>query len=283
MPLILDYRAALEHLLRVAMDLSHLTGVSMNAIDLSYGDLHKVPPASLPPLVIQCLWTGADRPYYAIDNLIYAHANGRKIASYIALASTRDAAWHFQQGRQGIPDELWQDQVFCATDVELSALTSVDIDQMLGLIGDPRIIYTRRGFWEWQPYRDYPFRAWLWDARYAFNGVVPLFAPYGLWQKETQLLGVQTEGTHSLHGCDVDSNVFDLARLAKSEEDEMKSYLAWDLDRQRAYLISPMGVAWITQGSDLNTLAAIYGPMTIALHASTIDSIGRSSKVLPSP
>ncbi|HZP93344.1 MAG TPA: lysozyme [Burkholderiales bacterium] len=58
------------------------------------------------------------------------------------------------------------------------------------------------------------------------------------------------------------------------EEDEMRPFLAWDKDRQRAYLIGPWGAAWITQAADVQALEALYGKTAVAFSASTIDAIG---------
>lgn len=62
----------------------------------------------------------------------------------------------------------------------------------------------------------------------------------------------------------------------EEEEEDMKPYLAWDIDKGRAVLIGPFGVAWVTEASDVEKLKAQYGEMTEAYWHSTIEAIRKA-------
>lgn len=56
------------------------------------------------------------------------------------------------------------------------------------------------------------------------------------------------------------------------EDEDMKPFLAWDLERRRVYLIGPWGASWITKADDVERFKAKYGDELTALHSSTIDA-----------
>jgi len=60
------------------------------------------------------------------------------------------------------------------------------------------------------------------------------------------------------------------------EEDEMKPFLAWNIDNKSVHLIGPFGSAWITQASDVAALEKLYGPMAVALRSAAIDALRRT-------
>lgn len=110
----------------------------------------------------------------------------------------------------------------------------------------------------------------LFTAQYVTNpavppGGVPLL--FGGWQ---EVAIWQYAGSVETCGLNIDRCVM----LEPVEEDEdMKPFMAWDKDRQRAYLIGPFGAAWITQASDVQTLEGLYGKTQVALLAATIDAL----------
>jgi hypothetical protein len=57
------------------------------------------------------------------------------------------------------------------------------------------------------------------------------------------------------------------------EDDDMKPFLCWDVDRQRAYLVGPFGATWITNADDVKTLEGLYGKMAVAMHATSLDAL----------
>ena len=63
------------------------------------------------------------------------------------------------------------------------------------------------------------------------------------------------------------------AYVAPVEEDDMKPYLAWDRDRQRAYLIGPWGATWLVNAKDVDKFAEQYGRMEIGYSKATMDAL----------
>jgi hypothetical protein len=64
------------------------------------------------------------------------------------------------------------------------------------------------------------------------------------------------------------------ALKAQPEEDEMKSYLAWDTDRKRVYMVGPGKPAWITTQPVADELARIFGPLTVAMSSAALQALG---------
>jgi len=60
------------------------------------------------------------------------------------------------------------------------------------------------------------------------------------------------------------------------EEDEMKPFLAWNIDNKSVHLIGPFGSAWITQAADVAALEKLYGPMAVALRSAAITELRRT-------
>jgi hypothetical protein len=62
--------------------------------------------------------------------------------------------------------------------------------------------------------------------------------------------------------------------LNETEEDEMKSYLAWDKDRRRVYMVGPGKPAWITAAAVVDELTAIFGPLEKAMSSTALQALG---------
>jgi len=60
------------------------------------------------------------------------------------------------------------------------------------------------------------------------------------------------------------------------EDDEMKPFLAWNIDNKSVHLIGPFGSAWITQAADVAALEKLYGPMAVALRSAAITELRRT-------
>lgn len=198
------------------IDLDHITEPT-NAIDLSDGTYSDAVALAAPALMIQDLWTGDAQPAPRVTNLRTATQHGKTIAAFAAISSGRDAAYHAGMARAGVPYDLYEALAFVAVDLELSGVPLADAIAFGDLLAPrpdaPRVLYTRHDFYV-ATYGDAPLPPdwWLWDARYALGGVIPPYRPYAGVGAD-RLLGVQTEGTHDLAGCAVDSDVFDLSRL----------------------------------------------------------------------
>ena len=101
-------------------------------------------------LFIQCLWTGAEQPSPRVTNLRMARDMGLPIAGYISLNARSLGAWHMNNGRTGVPDDLWRALAFVAVDVELP---DIKAEQVLSAVdwvhdhGKRAIIYTSWNAW----------------------------------------------------------------------------------------------------------------------------------------
>lgn len=163
-----------------------------------------------------------------------------------------------------------------------------------------RGVYTRRGWWrdnlnDWNVRDEFP-AAELWDARYAHGdgpclivdalntgdsarvreaiaaeyATAPPFRPYGGFASPAI---TQWHNSIVIYGINVDLNAIEEPAPAPVQEQDMKPFLVWDIDRQRAYLMGPFGARWITNADDLKTLEVLYGKMAVALRSSTLDAL----------
>src|SRR3990167_6448198 len=70
----------------------------------------------------QCLWTGGQQPAPRVTNLRAYKNAGIATAGYISLTATSQGSWHAQQGRHGVPDDLWADLKHVFIDIELQGI-----------------------------------------------------------------------------------------------------------------------------------------------------------------
>jgi len=74
----------------------------------------------------------------------------------------------------------------------------------------------------------------------------------------------------------LDAIVEDMQALVGEEDEGMKPFNAWDVDRGRTYLIGPFGAIWIKNAADAKELEKKYGKVEMALHQDTIKLFQRN-------
>ena len=163
----------------------------------------------------QCLWTGADQPANRIENLRIAIAAGMVPLGYISLTGDQDGAWHVQQGRAGVPDDLWAQLILVVVDVELAGIPATAVRQSADLLASAqygakrRAIYT--SYHAWVDYLGNPTTFTdcllinaLWDDDPDINFAA---MPYGGWTL-AQVVGEQFNGGTEIDGVYVDLDMF---------------------------------------------------------------------------
>jgi len=163
----------------------------------------------------QCLWTGAEQPANRIENLRIAIAAGLIPMGYISVTGNHDGAWHVQQGRAGVPDDLWAQLVLVVVDVELPGIPWCTVRQAVDLLAaleygaKRRAIYTSYHAWvdlmgNPTTFTDCLLINALWDQDpdIDFAGL-----PYGGWTL-AQLVGEQFNGGTEIGGVYVDLDMF---------------------------------------------------------------------------
>ena len=58
--------------------------------------------------------------------------------------------------------------------------------------------------------------------------------------------------------------------MAHLQEEDMKPFLVWNIDKQAVFWVGPFGAIWITDAQDVPALEKLYGKMEVALHDSTL-------------
>lgn len=130
----------------------------LRATDSSYDELTPQEARCLRdngwPLFIQCLLalprTGPERPSRRIVSLRNALENNLPIAGYIVMGSTRPGPEYINLGRQDVPDDIWDELLFVAIDVETP---NVRVDEIMRAVDRVEeldklaLIYTNWGTW----------------------------------------------------------------------------------------------------------------------------------------
>lgn len=206
--------------------------VPTRAVDASFDELTLSEAECLKaqswPVYWQCLWTGTEQPPARILSLRTAEQAGLRLAGYISLNSNPPGAWHIQQGRDGVPDDLWEKLDFVAIDVELP---DIHVDEIRGAIiwlealGKKVTLYTSYNAWmnyvipgnSTEPAdRGIPLINALWDDHPDFD--FPTLR-YGGWRDEQVFMEQWSGGTH-VCGQFVDRNTIVHPRLIYSQEEE---------------------------------------------------------------
>lgn len=174
----------------------------------------------------QCLWTGGQRPGPAIENLQVARANGFTICGYISVAPHHTGSWHVLRGREGIPQDLWDDLVLVVVDVELEGIPNEMIREAVEALAIPvpsfnkrRAIYTAYFAWvgqqgDPQDFTDCLLCNALWDGNEDFD--FPSL-PYGGWTPE-QVVCEQYTGGGDVWGLNADLDVWNEELLLQGDE-----------------------------------------------------------------
>lgn len=163
----------------------------------------------------QCLWTGREQPATRVISLRNAILAGiPKVIGYISVSNNgHDGAWHVDQGRAGVPDDIWNALVKVPIDVELTGLTMathvLPALRRIAELGKPRDIYTNYNTWVsvlGNPTR--PAGVGLWNAIWDLN---PDFdfptLRFGGWQ-DGEVWGEQWSGGTNVQGQFADRNQF---------------------------------------------------------------------------
>lgn len=185
-------------------------------VDASYDSLSPAEAAQLKAAGVevfwQCLWTGAEQPPPRIENLRTAKNAGLTIMGYISVAPHHDGRWHAEQGRAGVPGDIWDALVLVPTDVELNGIPNQmirDCVERIVEMGKRRAIYTSYGHWtsaqgNTRTFIDCLLINAFWDDNPDVD--FPAFR-YGGWQ-DNQVVGEQFTGGHVYAGVFVDRDVF---------------------------------------------------------------------------
>jgi len=182
------------------------------------------------PVYWQCLWTGAVQPRPRVTSLRVAEAEGLLTGAYISLNASQPGAWHIDQGRAGVPDNIWEKLDFVSVDVELRGIHIAEIlsavDRLEELGKDGKVtLYT--SYNAWMNYvipgdshlisaLGIPLNNALWDQHPDFD--FP-FLRFGGW-RDDQVFSEQWSGGSKVCKQFVDRNTIVNPRLIYSEEEE---------------------------------------------------------------
>ncbi len=98
----------------------------------------------------QALWTGQSQPPPRVGNLLIARNHGMVPVGYISLTGAAGGAWHVEQARSGVPDDLWASLALTPIDVELDGIPNIyvrDAVEHTVALGKRRSIYTSPNAW----------------------------------------------------------------------------------------------------------------------------------------
>lgn len=163
----------------------------------------------------QALWTGREQPASRIISLRNALDAGiPKLIGYISVSNNgRDGAWHVDQARAGVPDDIWNALVKVPVDVELAGLTLnthvIPALNRVAALGKPKDVYTNYNTWVsilGNPRR--PDGVGLWNA--FWDGASDFDFPrlrFGGWQ-DGEVWGEQWSGGTNVEGQFADRNQF---------------------------------------------------------------------------
>ena len=189
-------------------------GVDSSYDELSLAEAQKLKAAGV-QVYAQALWTGREQPASRISSLRNAMLAGiPKLVGYISVSNNgQDGAWHVNQARAGMPDDIWNALDKVPVDVELPGLTMQThvvpgLDRVVAL-GKPRDTYTNWNTWVnvlGNPTR--PPGTGLWNA--FWDGAPDFDFPrlrFGGWLDE-EVWGEQWSGGTNVEGQFVDRNQF---------------------------------------------------------------------------
>ncbi len=189
-------------------------GVDSSYDELSLAEARKLVAAGV-QVYAQCLWTGREQPRSRITSLRNAMRTGiPKLVGYISVSNNgRDGAWHVDQGRADVPDDIWRALDKVPVDVELPGLTMqthvVPALDRVAALGKPKDIYTNWNTWVnvlGNPTR--PPGTGLWNA--FWDGAPDFDYPslrFGGW-RDDEVWGEQWSGGVNVEGQFADRNQF---------------------------------------------------------------------------
>jgi hypothetical protein len=176
------------------------------------------------------LWSGSQQPRPRVTSLRVAAEEDLLTGAYISLNKDNPGRYHIDQGRAGVPDEIWDRLDFVAVDVELPGIR---VEQVLGAImrletlGKEGKVTLYTSYNAWTNYvipgnstlvsaRGIPLNNALWDKNPDFD--FPTL-PFGGWTPE-QVFSEQWSGGTHICGQFVDRNTIVNPRLIYSAEEE---------------------------------------------------------------
>jgi hypothetical protein len=189
-------------------------GVDSSFDELTLAEAKKLRAAGI-QVYAQCLWTGAKQPGPRVASLRNALIAGiPKLIGYISVSDNgQGGAWHVDQGRSGIPDDIWNALVKVPVDVELGGLSLQEhvvpaLDRAAAL-GKPRDVYTNWSTWVavlGNPLRPRGVGLWnaSWDDDKDFD--FPRLR-FGGW-RDAEVWGEQWSSGTNVHGQFADRNQF---------------------------------------------------------------------------
>lgn len=195
----------------------------VKALDISFSAVSREDVRCLQTeLLIQCLWTAIEAPSVRVPNLRNAQAEGTRTAGYISInGGPHNGAWHVDQARAGIPDDVWANLYFIAIDVELANIKVADILSACyraQALGKPVVVYTSYNAWHTLVLPSNPsdlaqhgFALWngYWDLK---DDVDYPGLRFGDWPDDLVLIE-QYSGDTNICSKDVDRDVWNKQRL----------------------------------------------------------------------
>jgi len=194
----------------------------------------------------QCLWTGTRKPANAIDNLRVADQAGLWLMGYTSVTGGASGRWHADQGRAGVPDEIWDKLLLAVVDVELAGIPNTTVRAAVERtyeLGKRRAIYTNYNSWVNMQGNPHDFiDCLLINAAWVYGGGMPdklLPLQYGGWQPE-QVAGRQYDHDRTLYaegddpGIVVDFDVFEEGLI-------MDGYTKAEVDAKVGALLGQLG------------------------------------------
>ena len=224
-----------------------------------------------------------------IDFAIVGTSWGTKSAGQIAAFTAGGMAvseYQFPEALRATVRPWW-------VDAELDSATLERLRNALRIGAEG--VYSRSGWANdnlpnWDCKAEFP-NARLWDARYVHGDVVcqienailtgrdvkaaivaelAMLRPFVPYWGFAEAAITQWHNSIVIAGVNMDLNVMEV-----QEENKDMPLVAWDLTRQRVYIIGGWGAAHVVYPADAAALEKLYGPPTVALSAATIEAFNR--------
>lgn len=234
----------------------------VQGVDASFDILDPIKAANLKAagrrVFMQCLWDGTQQPAPRVENLRVAVQAGLYPVGYSSLTHSGTGRYHVEQGRAGVPDDLWNALLLVPSDIELPGILADQIRDSVEAtfqMGKRRSIYTSIGHWQGQQQNNNQFGdCLLFNAYWDQNPDID-FTPYGGWKSLAQVVCEQYTGGEDNQGIFSDRDVFNLALLVG--EDGMNEEVQAALDAQRKEYRELVGALYGNAGKQWETINAL--------------------------
>jgi hypothetical protein len=238
--------------------MTEITGVDASFDALSPSEARDLKNAGV-RVFAQCLWTGSEQPGNRVINLRNAINTGLICLGYISVTGAHDGIWHVDQGRAGVPDDIWAALVLVPIDVELDNIPNGVVREAVdetARLGKRPCVYTSYNAWVNKQGNPKMTDCLLWNALWDKAPDIDFPSlPFGAWKPE-QVVAEQWAGGDNYIGVFVDRDTF-VQELLLPQEDDMGEAEKKELAILRMWL--DLGKAWVAGDFQLlsNKLAAV--------------------------